>query len=86
MNKVHSINPYSFKGASNYTVYGKQNKQVRYLYNQVSDLVKETQVPATFFMGPEDKIVISPQTKNAKKSVSEALNKLGIKFSKETEK
>lgn len=86
MNKVHSINPYSFKGASNYTVYGKQNKQIHYLYNQVVDVVKENKVPATFFMGPEDKIVLSPQTKQAKTLVSEALNKLGIKFSKEVEK
>lgn len=86
MNKVHSISPCTFTGASNYTVYGKQNKQIHYLYNHVVDVVKEHKVPAEFFMGPEDKIVLSPQTKQAKNLVTEALNKLGIKFSKEVEK
>lgn len=83
MNKIHSITPYNFKGANNYTVYGKQNKPIHYLYNQVVDIVRENKVPAVFFMGPEDKIVLSPQTNTVKTRVADTLNKLGIKFSKE---
>lgn len=82
MNKIQSITPYNFKGA-NYTVYGKQNKKVDYLYNKVSEMVIEHKVPAEFFLGSEDKIVLSPQTTKSKSFVQKSLNKLEIKFSKE---
>jgi len=82
MNKIQSITPYSFKG-TNYTVYGKQNKKVDYLYNKVSEVVNEHKVPAEFFLGPEDKIVLSPNTNKAKSLLQKSLDKLGIKFSKE---
>ena len=85
MNKINSITPYSFKG-NKYTIYGKENKDVKFLYNQVSNVVKETKVPAVFFCGPQDKIVLNPQTKNAKNSLIETLNKIGIKFTNDTTK
>ena len=86
MNKINSISPCNFTGAGNYTVYGKQNKDVKLLYNKVVDVVNEHKIPSTFFMGPEDKIVLSPQTKQSRNIVIEALDKLGIKFSKEIKK
>lgn len=84
MNKINSITPCNFQG--NYTVYGKQNKQIKYLYNNVRDIISEHKVPATFFMGPEDKITLTPTNKTAENNVIKALNKLGIKFSKDAEK
>lgn len=86
MNRIHSITPCNFQGKYNYTVYGKQNKQVKYLYNQVLDVVAENKVPSTFFLGPEDKIVLTPATKKSESIVTKTLDKLGIKFSKEVEK
>lgn len=85
MNKIYSITPYSFKG-NNYIIYGKQNKNVQYLFNKVSDVVKEEKIPATFFNGSEDKIVLTPQTKKAKNTLVETLGKFGIKFTDDTVK
>lgn len=86
MNRIHSITPCNFQGKYNYTVYGKQNKQMTYLYNHVQDLVSEHKIPATFFLGPENKIILNPATEKAENIVTKTLNKLGIKFSKEAEK
>lgn len=85
MNRINSITACSFQG-TNYTVYGKQNKHVKYLYNNVKDLVSEHKIPATFCLGEEDKIILSPAAKNAENMLTKTLDKLGIKFSKEVEK
>lgn len=86
MNRINSIIPCSFQGKYNYTVYGKQNKQIPYLYNQVCDMVAENKVPSIFFVGSEDKIVLTPSTKKSENIVVSTLKQLGIKFSKEAEK
>lgn len=86
MNSINSITACNFQG-TNYTVYGKQNKHVKYLYNSVRDIVSEHKIPATFCMGgTEDKIILSPVAKNAESVLTKTLDKLGIKFSKNVEK
>ena len=86
MNRINSITPCSFQGKYNYTVYGKKNKHIQYLYNQVRDVVAENKVPSTFFVGPEDKIVLTPSSKKSENVVVSTLKQLGINFSKEAEK
>lgn len=83
-NRINPISPCNFQG--NYTVYGKQNKKVDFLYNKVVNAVNEHKVPSVFFLGPEDKIVLSPSTEKSENLLLKTLKNLGIKFSKEAEK
>ena len=65
-----------------YTVKGSENKKVTYLYNQVKALISGKGIPATFQMGPEDKIVLSPASKTTAHSIKKDLKRAGIKISR----
>jgi hypothetical protein len=77
--KLHSITPCNFQGKYNYTIYGEHNKNVPYLYNQVTDFIRGKGVPACFHLGKEDKIVMEPATQKIADMVKKGLDKLGIK-------
>lgn len=66
------VNRVSFTGIK---VYPKDNKDVKYLYNELLDVVREQRLPATF----RTDVVELP----ASNKVAEILKKLNIKF-KET--
>ena len=59
-----------------------ENKKVTYMYNYVSDLVKEHQVPATFY---SDRIELSPYQKQ-EATVLETIKNLGLSFKKVVDK
>ena len=72
--KIQSITP-SFKGKISIPADGK-NKNVAYLYNKVSKIVKDNHVTANFL---NDKIEIMPHT-SATSPVKSSLTDLGIEF------
>ena len=72
--KIQPIAP-SFKGKISISANGN-NKNVSYLYNKVSKIVKDNQVTASFH---SDKIEITPHT-SATSPVKSSLTDLGIEF------
>jgi hypothetical protein len=79
---ISPISQCNFQGKYDYTIHGKNNKNVPLLYNKMADLITGQGIPAQFCMGSkEDKIVLSVESKNKSNFIKENLNKLGIMFS-----
>ena len=75
--KLVSNSP-NFAGTKPIKILGKDNKHVKYLYNDVTEVVKKNKVPAVFETGSTSRIVLNPATEKVAKIVSENLKKLGI--------
>ena len=65
-----------------YVVRCSENKKVPYLFNQVKDIITGKGIPASFQMGPEDKVILSPETKIIAHSIKKDLKRAGIKISR----
>lgn len=63
----------------NYTILGKQNRKVPYLFNKVTDAIKGKGIPAEFRLG-EDIIKLSPYSKDTAHALKKTLKGYGIRF------
>ena len=81
MNLTISNGP-TYTAGYKYTVRCSENKKVPYLFNQVKDLINGKGIPASFHMGHEDKVVLSPASKDAAHSIKKDLKRAGIKISR----
>lgn len=77
INMNTNIHKQSFKGGKRIEISQKDNANMKYLFNHVSDVVKKNKVPAVFNMG-EGNITITTFSKKLADTVTDNLKKLGI--------
>ncbi|MCR5265635.1 MAG: hypothetical protein K6E29_03470 [Cyanobacteria bacterium RUI128] len=82
MNLTINNSPISYTGKYEYVVKCRDNKKVPYLFNQVKDLISGRGIPASFQMGPEDQVILNPETKLMAHSLKKDLKRAGIKLAK----
>lgn len=77
--RIEPTNTFEPKFQGNIHINGKQNKHIKFLYNHVSDIMKENKCGGVFKTG-EDIIDITPPTEKVTTKVKEALEKLKVIF------
>lgn len=79
--RVNAIDKTSFDARYTYKINGKENKEVKYLYNKVLDSIQEKGVSGNFELG-KDVITLSTESKTTATFLDNAFEKLGIKLTK----
>ena len=78
---ISAINNTSFDSRYTYKINGKENKEVKFLYNKVVDSIQEKGVSGVFETG-KDMITLSTESKQTASVLDKAFEKLGIKLTK----